>query len=67
MRSNPKTTVAQPRANTPKGDYDGRELTDRSIDRPGAHDHEKCPSLIGNRRVWRDGRTEARMPEGGGQ
>lgn len=52
------TTIAQPRANSHKGEYDGRELSDRSTDRPGAHDHEKCPSLIGNRRVWRDGRSE---------
>ena len=58
MRDTEKTTVAQPRAIPPKGVYDGRELTARSIDRPGAHDHEKCPSLIGNRRVWRDGRSE---------
>lgn len=51
-------TIAQPRANTPKGDYDGRELTDRTLDRPGANDHEKHPSLIGDTRFWRDGRTE---------
>lgn len=51
-------TIAQPRANPPKGIYDGRELTDRTLHRPGAHDNEKYPSLTGNTRFWRDGRTE---------
>ena len=27
--------------------------------RPGAEDHRQHPSLIGNRRVWPDGRVEA--------
>ena len=27
--------------------------------RPGADDHEQCPSLVGDRRIWRDGRVEA--------
>lgn len=26
--------------------------------RPGADDHEQCPSLAGNTRKWRDGRIE---------
>lgn len=26
--------------------------------RPGADDHEQCPSLVGNTRKWRDGRIE---------
>lgn len=37
--------------------YTGEELTMRPI-RPGADDHEKVPSLMGNARRWRDGRVE---------
>ena len=37
--------------------YTGEELTMRPI-RPGADDHERCPSLVGNTRTWRDGRKE---------
>lgn len=37
--------------------YAGKELTMRPI-RPGADDHEKCPSLVGDIRKYRDGRTE---------
>ncbi len=37
--------------------YSGSELTMRPI-RPGADDHERCPSLVGNTRTWRDGRKE---------
>lgn len=37
--------------------YTGEELTMKPI-RPGADDHEKFPSLMGNTRHWRDGRVE---------
>ena len=37
--------------------YTGNELKDDPV-RQGANDHEQCPSLVGNTRFWRDGRTE---------
>jgi hypothetical protein len=37
--------------------YDGVELKAKAV-RPGADDHEQCPSLVGNTRFWRDGREE---------
>jgi hypothetical protein len=37
--------------------YTGEELTMKPI-RPGADDHERCPSLVGDTRYWRDGRKE---------
>lgn len=37
--------------------YDGAEL--RPSMRPGAEDAGRLPSLMGSRRIWRDGRVEA--------
>lgn len=37
--------------------YTGDELKVRPV-RPGADDHESCPSLVGKQRFWRDGRKE---------
>jgi len=37
--------------------YLAEEIRIRPV-RPGADDHEQVPSLVGNRRFWRDGRVE---------
>ena len=44
------------RASNRQGRYDGAEL--RSYLRPGASDHEKHPSRMGQRLIYRDGREE---------
>lgn len=44
------------RTSTVQAHYDGAEL--RGWLRPGAGDHERHPSRMGGRLVWRDGRTE---------
>jgi hypothetical protein len=41
-----------------RGTYLADEIKVRSV-RPGADDHEQVPSLVGNRRFWRDGRVQA--------
>jgi hypothetical protein len=40
-----------------RGRYLAEEIRIRPV-RPGADDHEQVPSLVGNRRFWRDGRVE---------
>jgi hypothetical protein len=37
--------------------YTGEELKAKPV-RPGADDHEQCPSLMGDKLFWRDGRKE---------
>jgi hypothetical protein len=41
-----------------RGNYIGGEIRMRPV-RPGADDHEQVPSLVGNKRIWRDGRVQA--------
>lgn len=41
-----------------RGTYIGEEIRMRPV-RPGADDHEQVPSLVGNRRYFRDGRMQA--------
>jgi len=41
-----------------RGNYLAEEIKVRSV-RPGADDHEQVPSLVGNQRIWRDGRVQA--------
>ena len=44
------------RTSSARGTYDGADL--RGWLRPGADDHERYPSRMGNVRLWRDGRRE---------